>query len=188
MKNLLTFAFSGLLLWSSCSSPDYSKELAEIDALRVTVVRTDSVLKRIDKERAELLHKEISTNAQYIQFNVNKLKDTLDKNTAFLLTEYKALRKEFELVADQHKKLSAALDSINMSLDNLQHDLKNKSLAEGLVAADCVKKESEQVNEAYKIAGEMRSIYDQSLIAFDSLSPKVKDYIQVMNSKLMLQK
>ena len=169
----------------SCKGADYSKELSTIDSLRNVLRATDSLAALANPEETEEKAEEIENNCSYIQMNVNKVKDTLDFNSALLLTEYRGLAKELESVAKNGKKLEAAVDSVNRNLDDLAHDLTNNSLADGLTAAECVKKEADQVKEMREYADVMLKKKADAQATLDTLQPKINDYVRQMNLRLL---
>jgi len=146
---------------------------------------TDLLLKNVDHEMAERLGTEVKNNSQFIQFNINKIGDTIDFKTALFLSNYKALLEGFEGIAENGDRLEIAIDSTKKTLDNLEHDIVNNTLAKGLTAAGCIKQEEEHVDEMYEYAGTMRSTLDKAKAGYDTLTPKVNEYMKVLNQKLV---
>ena len=83
----------------TCKGQGYSKELATIDSLKMVLISTDSLIQSADKADIQKKSDEIANNSKFIQFNVNQLKDTLDFNTALLLTDYRSLGKEYKMMS-----------------------------------------------------------------------------------------
>ncbi len=175
-----------LLLTSltACVREKHEKELAEINALRAELSKTDSLLIKTDLEFAERMAAEVKNNTQFIQFNISKLGDTVDFKTYKLLNNYGSLLPAFEKVAENHKHISAAIDSTNRSLDNLQHDFMENVLAKNLSSESCLQLEKEQVNGMYEFAGAMRSSLDKAKAGYDTLAPKISDYMKLLNQRL----
>jgi hypothetical protein len=184
MKTYLITGLLGLTLLGSCNGAKHKEQLEEIDGLRKKLVRVDSVLATVDREEAERLGTEVRNNSQFIQFNVNKIGDTLDFKTALFLTNYRSLLRGFETVDETHKQIGSAVDSISNNLNNLQHDIENNSLAQGLTPEGCIEQEEEQINEVYEKAGELRSILQGAKAGYDTLAPKVRDYMAELSIKL----
>jgi hypothetical protein len=178
---------AGILLittLSSCVREKHEKELVEINSLRTALNHTDSVLSKTDLELAERMAAEVKNNTQFIQFNLHELGDSVDFKTYKLISNYGSLLPAFEKVAENHKHLSAAIDSTNKSLDNLVHDLEKNSLAKNLTPESCIQNEKEQVNGMYEFAGAMRSSLDRAKSGYDTLTPKIAEYIKQLNQKL----
>jgi hypothetical protein len=178
---------AGILLittFSSCVREKHEKELTEINSLRTALNHTDSVLSKTDLELAERMAAEVKNNTQFIQFNLHELGDSVDFKTYKLISNYGSLLPAFEKVAENHKHLSAAIDSTNKSLDNLVHDLEKNSLAKNLTPESCIQNEKEQVNGMYEFAGAMRSSLDRAKSGYDTLTPKIAEYIKQLNQRL----
>lgn len=184
MKKHLITGLAITALFFACKGESHDKEITEIGKLRNVLMQSDSVLGKIDREDAERLGTEVRNNSQFIQFNINKLGDTLDFKTALLLTDYRSLLKSFETAEETHKKLKSAVDSTRMNLENLEHDLKNNSLAQGLTPEGCVEQETEQVNAIYERSKEIRSMLEGAKGSYDTLNPKISAYMKELNLKL----
>lgn len=183
-KKHLIFGMAIVAVLSSCNGEKHEKEMAAINELRVKLHKTDSMLKNVDREDAERMAAELKNNAQFIQFDINKIGDTIDRKSALLLNNYHSLLPAYESVAENHKKISSAIDSTITSLNNLEHDIQNNSLAKNLTAESCIEQEEELVNEMYEYAGTMRSTIDKAKLGYDSLAGKISDYMKILNQKL----
>ncbi|MBI3510609.1 MAG: hypothetical protein HY064_08090 [Bacteroidetes bacterium] len=179
----LLIAFLPLLFLFSCGERN-DKEITEINSLRVKLSQTDSLLLKVDKDEAEKKEAELKNNAQFIQYNINLLGDTLDFKTALFLNYYRSLLRNYQTVADSYSKILLQADSSRRSLDNLEHDLKNNTLADGLTPEKCIESETERVNYLYQHAGDLRSMLEQAKSGYDTLSPKVAGFMAGLNMKL----
>lgn len=182
-KNFISILCTAAFLFS-CNGTVHKEEIEEIGNLRSVLQQSDSVLGKIDREEAERLGTEVRNNSQFIQFNINKVGDTLDFKTGLLLTDYRSLLKSFETAEETHKKLKSAVDSTRMNLDNLEYDLKNNTLAQGLTPEACVEQETEQVNAIFDRSKEIYTLLNNAKGSYDTLAPKIADYIKLLNVKL----
>jgi hypothetical protein len=187
MKKHLFIVIVAVAMLAACKNEKNEKALAGIKDLRVKLAGTDSILASVDRSEIDKLESEVKNNSQFIQFNVGKVGDTLDFKTALLLTDYRALRKQFAGYSEDHKRLTAAVDSASKSLDNLEHDLMNNTLAEGLTPEGSLKQEEEQVNQMYDFALDLRSGFTAAKLEHDTLAPKISDYMRLLNEKLATQ-
>lgn len=183
-KHLFVVIVIAAVAFVACKNEKNEKALAGIKDLRVKLAGTDSVLASVNRDEIDRLEAEVKNNSQFIQFNVGKVGDTLDFKTALLLTDYRALRKQFAGYSEDHKRLTAAVDSASKSLDNLEHDLMNNTLAEGLTPEGSLKQEEEQVKQMYDFAVDLRSGYTAAKLEHDTLAPKISDYMKLLNEKL----
>lgn len=184
MKLILIVGIFLITTMSSCVRERHEKELSQINSLRAELLKTDSLLGKTDLEFAERMAAEVKNNTQFIQFNLKKLGDTVDFKTYKLLSNYGSLLPAFEKVAENHKHLSAAIDSTNKSLDNLAHDFEKNSLSKNLAPDACIQQEKEQVNGMYEFAGTMRSSLGRAKAGYDTLAPKIAEYMKSLNQKL----
>ncbi|MDQ3110781.1 MAG: hypothetical protein M3R17_12880 [Bacteroidota bacterium] len=181
--NLMIFSLIITFL-AGCVRERHEKELAEINSLRTELLKTDSLLSKTDLEFAERMAAEVKNNTQFIQFNLKKLGDTVDFKTYKLLNNYGSLLPAFEKVAENHKHLSAAIDSTSKSLNDLAHDFEKNSLAKNLTPESCIQQERDQVSGMYEFAGTMRSSLGRAKAGYDTLAPKIADYMKSLNQKL----
>src|ERR1044071_3713195 len=157
MKRHLVIMFSIAIVFVACKNAEHEKQMADINAIRVKLVKTDSMLNKVDAETAKRLETEVKNNSQFIQFNINKIADTIDFKTALFLSSYKMVQDALEGLVENHRRIKIAADSTSKNLDNLEHDINNNSLANGLTAESCIEQEEEHANEMYEFAGKLRS-------------------------------
>jgi hypothetical protein len=136
------------------------------------------------KKRGE----EVANNRKYIQFNVNMLKDTLDYNTALMLTEYREAGKFFDKIRNEAQHVGRSVDSARVSLNNLKHDLESNSLAEGIDLNASLAGERAQVAEMKAYAENLQVMVKAAVASHDTLAPKVNVYVKQLNEKLSTQK
>ena len=182
LKYLLPSAISSILLFS-CGVKN-EKELDEIKDLRVKLTKVDSMLKSVDADLAENKAAELKNNSQFIQYNINKLGDTLDFQTALFLNYYRALLRSYETVAQSHEQIGSKADSTRHGLDDLEHDITENSLADGLTPESCLEREEEQVNYLFDHAKTLHEMLNNATAGYDTLNPKVAQYMNNLKVKL----
>jgi hypothetical protein len=185
MKNLGFFASIVIaLLLVTCKGEDYSHELSEIDSLKKVLVSTDSLIASLNTVDISRRTQDIADNSKFIQFNVNKKGDTLDYSTALLLTAYRETGNKYSFVNSEIVRLSNAIDSMTIGLENLKHDLENHSLAKGIDGKASVVHESTQVNAIHSYASELRTSLEKTRKSYDTLLPKINAYVNRMNAQI----
>lgn len=172
------------LLLVTCKGEDYSHELSEIDSLKKVLVSTDSLIASFNVADITRRTQDIADNSKFIQFNVNKIGDTLDYSTALLLTEYRETGNKYSFMNQELVRLSNAIDSMNTGLENLKHDLENHSLAEGIDGKASVVHESVQVNVIHSYANELKTSLENTRKSYDTLLPKVNAYVNMMSAQV----
>lgn len=180
---LLIAIVIGFLL-VTCKGKDYSHELSTIDSLKEVLVSTDSVIATLNTADIAKRTQEIADNSKFIQFNVNKLGDTLDYVTALLLTEYRETGNKYSFYNSEFVRVSNAIDSVNRGLDNLKHDLQSNSLAEGVNPKASIVHETAQVNTIASYVNELSTSLNGVRRSYDTLLPKVNLFVERMSARL----
>jgi hypothetical protein len=116
------------------------------------------------------------------------LKDTLDYNTALMLTEYREAGKFFDKIRNEAQHVGRSVDSARVSLNNLKHDLESNSLAEGIDLNASLAGERAQVAEMKAYAENLQVMVKAAVASHDTLAPKVNVYVKQLNEKLSTQK
>lgn len=184
---LLLFTSVITLLLVTCKGEDYTRELSEIDSLRKVLNTTDSLLVSFNSSDITKRAQDIADNSKFIQFNVNKLGDTLDYGTALLLAEYGRAGERFRQANEEMIRIANAIDSMEVNLDNLKHDLENHSLSENVDGKASVIHETSQVNVIYTAAETLKSSLNNTRRSYDTLLPKVNSYVQWMTTRTSAQ-
>jgi hypothetical protein len=181
---VIAFAALSMLLAAACGVPEVNNKVAgEVEKLQIRLIATDSALKKIDTEKAEELAKTIKSNSQFIQASMNQVGDTIDFNTGLMLTDYRSLYKDFDVVKKNCAGLSRAIDSTQMNLNNLVSDLRSNTLAKGLTPDSALAYETRQAAQLDTYVKDMQMRFTNSLTAYDSLAPRVQVYIEGVKAR-----
>jgi hypothetical protein len=183
MKPHLLFALVIGSLLVTCKGEDYSHEIGVIDSLKTVLDSTDSLINSLNRSDISKRGEEITNNSKFIQFNVNRLKDTLDFSTALLLTEYRKTGETYKKMETELKRLNDVIDSARIGLDNLKHDLSNHSLAENVSAGTSVQHESTQVFQIRSYAEDLAKSLESTRRSYDTLLPKVNSFVNKLNTQ-----
>lgn len=178
MKPHLIFIMVIGIFLASCKGEDYTHELGMIDSLKKELAATDSLITSLNRADIARRAEEITNNSKFIQFNVNKIKDTLDFSTALLLTQYKNTGDAYKRMEEELNKLNSAIDSASIGLENLKHDLTNHSLAEGMEAGSSVQNECTQIYQIKTYANDLAKSLENTRKSYDTLLPKVNAFVQ----------
>ncbi|MGL5888451.1 MAG: hypothetical protein ACRC3B_01120 [Bacteroidia bacterium] len=181
---VLVFSAVVVLFAASCGVPEVNTKVAgEVEKLQVNLIATDSALKKIDAEKSEELAEIIKNNSQFIQGSMNKIGDTIDFKTGLLLTDYRSLYKDFEVVKKNCEGLSRAIDSTQMNLSNLISDLKSNTLAPGLTPDSALAYETRQAAQLDAYVRDIQTRYNNAQAAYDTLAPRVEVYIEGVKAR-----
>ena len=184
MKTLyIISAFIIGILLVNCGGADYARELGQIDSLKKELNRTDSLITAINRADIAKRADEITNNSKFIQFNVNRMQDTLDYSTALMLTQYKNIGDVYKKMDGEFNRLHSAIDSVNVGLENLRHDLLNHSLAKGVDPGASVLHESTEVFQIQSYAGDLAKNLEDTRKSYDTLLPKVNSFVNRLNAQ-----
>ena len=188
-KNLLYF-FAGLTVLigvNSCKENIYQAEVAALDSLVVVLENAEKSMMAIDSVETDKAYTEIISNLKLIQ---SELKDTVTREDAFLLSDYREIRKTLGRFNEVKNKLKSEVPFTREQLSNLSKDLKK-----GLVPEDKVKEYyMVEFTEAVKLQQEIESMVasvTNSLNKYNRLKPEVDHFIARMqenNLKKMSEK
>lgn len=182
--NRILAAAIGLAFLTGCGTPAANEKAAdEAEKLQAVLGSADSILQKIDVEKAENSARQIKNNSQFIQSNIPKMGDTLDFNTALFLTDYRSLYKDFEVVEKNHRLLRQAIDSSRINLGNLVSDLRSNSLTAGLSPDSAVAYEKRQAAQLREFAIDIQKRLAQATTQYDSLVPRVNEYLELIKQR-----
>lgn len=183
-KNRILAAAIGLAFLTGCGTPAANEKAAvEAEKLQAALSSADSILQKIDVEKAENSARQIKNNSQFIQSSIPKMGDTLDFNTALFLTDYRSLYKDFEVVEKNHRLLREAIDSSRINLGNLISDLRSNQLTAGLTPDSAVAYEQRQAAQMREFALDIQKRHADATMKYDSLVPRVNEYLELIKQR-----
>lgn len=185
-KGIATYVIAvAVVIATGCSSgPKHPALVKTVDSLRGELIKTDSLLKMVNKEAAEAYAKNIvARNDSAVAF-INMLADTISRADAEKLTNYRSLRKVFATYAENYDRYRRASDTLTLNLNNLAHDLQHNSMAEGLDPVQSVAHEKEVTTELITEISYMVPLIKRSMHTHDSLYPGIKSYLNEMAAKV----
>lgn len=179
MKKKLLYFFAGLTVLicaNSCKENIYHTEVATLDSLAVVLENAEKSMMSIDSVETDKAYTEIISNLKLIQ---SELKDTITRDDALLLSDYREIRKTLGRFNEGKNKLKSEVPFTKEQLSNLSKDLKK-----GLVPEDKVKEYyMVEFTEAVKLQQEMESTVTSvinSLNKYNKLKPEVDHFIARM--------
>lgn len=126
MKKYLVLIFITSLAFTACKNA-MEKEIGEVDALISIVDEIEKSVLSIDTTRAFAAKRQVSMDLAMIE----SLGDTLDKATAFKLSDYYSGKKRLYRFSANYKEFITQIDYAKNQLKNLKQDINN-----GLVEKD----------------------------------------------------
>ena len=177
----------GLAVLAGCTRTKYSNELRQIDAMIVELDSARNVHRRIDTTGYGAAMMRYKKRMSSVQESYTMRGDTMERDVAMLMANYRELKKPLERFKDSYAATSADLDFTRTQLLDLKHDLEHNLLDSNLVhrmlreesdAVEHIKMETVQLQTSYKTTQEktekLEPRVDSLLIELKSLNDSTK--------------
>lgn len=165
-------------------TPKDPASLAAADSLLMKLKQADSLLKTVDREEVEEHSEKIETDLRAVKPAIHAVGDSMAYNEALLVTDYESAGEVFEAFGEDIKKLPPRMDSMSKDLQNLAHDLRENSLAEGLDPKKCINEERDKVTRISDYVNLLVPRVNQMMKKADTLEPRFRQYMQDLNNKM----
>lgn len=167
-------------LFTSCKpSADYTTEISVTDSLKKELVAVAAEFNKLDSQKVKTSRASIEAHLGFITAN---LKDTIDRNDALLLSNFKQVNKNLGKFTRTQNQLRKFYAHNVKQLDDLAYDLRNGNIENKDSAKYYVLTESE-ANRA--LINEMNlhiRVVPGELKKYDSLKPQVQNFIRKINN------
>jgi len=175
---LLIAAF--LLFFSACSNSDkYATEIRLLDSVLVKLDSAELKFNSVDISRIKQYALKLDSNLNY--FNTQN-KDTLTKETAILISEYRSAGKPFKVIISQYKSLETELPESKKQIENLLHDLK-KNKADDAKALFYVQNEVIAARRIIHTIDNMENLVTLYSEKFELYGPEVNELVNALKEK-----
>ncbi len=137
---ILFFLVFGLMALYGCKPNPYKEEVKELDQLKKRVEKSSTKLVQIDTTGLAEKWREYKENVNIITSTYKENGDTIGRELAMILSDYKQLKKPYGDFKDAYTQTLEELKFTKNQLLTLKHDLENNIL-EPPVAEKMVKSE-----------------------------------------------
>lgn len=131
----------------ACNQTHYKVEINNVNGLLAKIDSSDKQLAALDTTGLEIAGRNFKQKFQYIQQLHEEKGDTIGRDLAFLLADFRGLRKPYANLKSEYADAKKELDFSKNQLVNLRHDLENNLLDTNIVHK-VVKTESEATQRA----------------------------------------
>lgn len=177
--------FVATLMFSACTNADkYAAELKELDSLSLLLDSAVIEFEAIDTVKIQKSINELTVNLDFIEKNN---RDTVSRETAFLLSDYSLLRTPLQKLYKAYVKNAKELKLSQEQVKNLIHDIKVNKVEESKIATYVLDERSaiHRVSQDVEI---MTILYKDHLEKFEMNNPKVLEFIETIKAKQALPK
>lgn len=133
MKRKLTLLILIAFIGFSCERTHYADEIKTIDSLRVELDSAARTLAKIDTTGLAEAKTRFTENLYFVQKTYSEREDTMPRDVAMLMSEYRSLKKPSTGFLDKYALASEELEFSKTQLRDLKHDLQNNLLDTNLV-------------------------------------------------------
>ena len=168
-----------IAFWAfSCSTPD-AGFIAEVEKLEKTIALSEQSLQALDTSKIGAYFRKSNEHLQFIQENT---KDTIDKQTAILLSDYSASRKSLRMFLENYSDALKELQYSKNQLFALKTDVENNLMAEDKFA-DYYSSESKSVEKLNELIQNTVQWYASAVKMYEVKSPLVEKIVSEMKEK-----
>lgn len=165
---------------SSCVPSEFKNEVTAIDSLQMIIKNTSAKFEMSDLEKIKEASEKISKNLTLLQ---NFYKDTMDRETSFLFSDYQKAGKFFGKALKQQAALKKEIDYSKKQLENLKAIVLEHSVSKP-VFWGYLGTESKAVNELANMNVFTKETVEYELKQFETMHPKIEKIV----SKLAIPK
>ncbi len=171
---ILLSAFFGSFLLSSCTHKE-DKELATLDTFNIFIKKADSLYATIDYKKLNETVISINEKLKLIDQKYNG--DTISKETALIIENYKGIGNVLTQFYNQSKKLEEEIEESEKQIADLRHDIE-KNIVKEEKMEEYVEREKEALQEVCtQVQLTQRSI-GLTLVDYESMIPKIEQLLK----------
>jgi len=122
-----------LVLLTACNRTDFTTEVKKIDSLMVELDSAIALYNSIDTIGFPEISQSFSENTAFVQKIYTDRNDTMPRDVAMLMSDYRELKKPAKGFLVKHKSIGEELDFTQKQLEDLKHDLENNLLDSNFV-------------------------------------------------------
>lgn len=166
--------FTGFLA-ISCGTPN-TKFIAEVEKLEETLKRVEQELQVVDTSKIGAYLRISNENLKFIQEN---FKDTMNKETAILISDYSASRKSLRMFNENYSDIMKELAYSKTQLYSMKTDIENNLMAEDKFT-DYYSSESKSVEKLAELIQNLVQWYGSAIKMYEAKSPGVEEIVSQM--------
>lgn len=180
MNRITAFVVIIFGLIAGCNTKHYDKEVAEVDSLLTVMQNANTKLMSVDSAKVERYFANSEHLLDYLDANY---KDTMELETAVLVSEYAYIKKVLGKYGKQKKEYLELMTFNNKQLAALKADLEH-----GVSPEDSVPIYLE--TEAKAVDGLNKSIHaivenvEIQFVKYDSLHPQVQEMVNALKENI----
>lgn len=180
MRHLVVLSVVMFVLLFGCNTKHYEKEVAQVDSLLHVMQNANEQLMTLDGKKIADYHDKSEQLLQYIDQNY---KDTMELETAVLISDYSYIKKVLGKYDKQKEEYGKLMAFNTKQLNALKEDLKHGVLKEDSIPI-FMETETKAVDGLNKTVLATVEKVENQLIKYDSLHPRVQQIVEELKVKV----
>jgi hypothetical protein len=181
IMNFLKFnlAVLGLIIFSACQQNPHISDISTIERLRVELDSAELVFSKIDTSGYAAFEKKYKRNVAFVQQKLLAKGDTMDRETALFMSEYRELKKPYAQFKTKYEQAEKELEFSENQLITLKHDLKNNNM-DTIISKRMM---ADEVKATESIVSSVKNLYasDQKIRAKTAeMEPRIDSLMNVL--------
>lgn len=180
MKKIYFLFILACIFLSSCGPKINQKQKQKLEQLTQSVDSVAVVVNAIDS--AELISRvsDFFAKKNYVQ---NEMKDTLERETIFMLDAFVQLRKGMGYLQEQYIPIREEANIMQQQLIDLNHDVENRLIDEKKFDK-YYQLEKDNFEQLFLAAGRLNEVNQKTLKAYNERLPKIDSLINAYKARL----
>ena len=180
LRIFLSGGFFLIMLFSSCNKKiDYSAQIKTVDSLKSELLSVTNEFNRIDSAKISSASLQIKS---FFDFINPRIKDTISRQEAMALSEYKSISKALAKYSRTKKELARYYEFNVKQLNDLKFDLEQSNIEHPDSATKYLNQElmaNKQLTTMMKLHN---NIIPDKLKKFDSLKPIIVEFARKISN------
>jgi len=179
MKKIVALFIGLTIIGLGCESTNFSEEIKTIDSLLVELDTIDLMQRRVDTTGFSQSSQTFTENITYVQRTFTDREDTMSKDIAVLMSDYRSLKKPSKGFLGKYQRTREEITFAKNQLADLRHDLQNNLLDSNLVDK-MLEDEIKAVDDIKNSVENLQISSDFTRSKREELEPRIDSLIQVL--------
>ena len=167
------------IIVSGCEQTNFKKEIVKVDSLMVKIDSVELMYRRIDTVGMADMSQKFSENMGFVQQAYINKKDTMPKEVALLMSDYRTLKKPAKGFNGNYQKAGKELKFSKNQLSDLKHDLQN-NLLDSILVQDMLDDEMKAVGSIQSSVEDLKLSSEFTKSKRAEVEPRIDSLIQVL--------
>lgn len=164
-----------------CERTHFSNEISSLDSLRAKLDSAERLHRLIDTTGFHEAGKVFTQKLTFIQQKYTESKDTIPRNVALLMANYRDLKKPSKGFIPEYERTRKELKFSKDQIRDLKHDLQNNLLDTNIVV-EMMNSERKAVEDVVARVGQLKLSSEFTRKKRSELEPRIDSLIQTLKA------